>query len=199
MLCGNHMKNSQKNESTEMEDDILYLSPREFFDRIGNDWHFWLLQTDALLSASESLNTSCDNPPKPPDDPWDYLKIHMVVKMLRGMALECLFKSIWLKTGGTLTNKGKYQTIPGTKDHDLYSLAIKVSENTDLDLTIEDLKILSRLSFAITSGRYPIQKSVTGRPSTPKMDEPIKWNKWEIQKDEELFESIVYKLMSPFE
>jgi len=51
------MKNSQKNKSNEMEDDILYLSPREFFDKIGNDWHFWLLHKDALLSASESLNT----------------------------------------------------------------------------------------------------------------------------------------------
>jgi len=182
-----------------MADDIFDLPPQQLFDRLGNDWDLWLSQTDALLSASEILNISCGNPPKPPDDPWDFIKIHSVVKMLRGMAIECLLKAIWLKTGGTLTNnKGKYRTIPGTKDHDLYSLATKVSENTELGLTTEEMKILSRLSFAITSGRYPIQKSLTARPSTPNTDEIIKWNKWEIPKDDEQFESIVDKLMSAF-
>jgi hypothetical protein len=182
-----------------MPDDIFDLPPQQLFDRIGNDCDFWLFRTDGLLSASETLNSSCGDPPKPPDDPWHYMKIHMVVKMLRGMALECLLKAIWLKTGGRLTNKGKYRGILGTKDHDLYSLATKVSENIELGLTTQEKKILSRLSFAITYGRYPIQKSVTGRkPSTPKTDEMIKWNKWEIPKDDELFESIVGKLMCPF-
>ncbi len=200
------MKDSKKTKATEIADDIFDLPPQELFDKVGNDWHFWLSKTDALLSASELLNINCGNPPKPSDEPWDdtkawdYIKIHMVVKMLRGMAIECLLKAIWLKGGGTLVHKGVYRTIPGTKDHDLYSLATKVSESTELGLAVEEMKILSRLSFAITSGRYPIQKSLTGRkPSTPKMNEMIKWHKWEIPKDDELFESIVGKLMSSFD
>lgn len=178
------------------------------FDKVGNDWRFWLSQAEGLLSASELLNINCGNPPKPSDKPrdrdykkvWDYIKIHMVVRMLRGMAIECLLKAIWLKGGGTLAHKGEYRSILGTRDHDLYSLATKVSESTELGLTTEEMKILSRLSFAITAGRYPIQKSATGRkPSTPKMNERIRWNKWEIPKDDELFESIVGKLMSSFD
>ncbi len=207
-LCGKYMKDSQKTKATEVEDDIFNLPPQEIFDKVGNDWHFWLSKTDALLSASELLNINCGNPPKLTDEPrdrdykkaWDYIKIHMVVRMLRGMAVECLLKAIWLKKGGTLAHKGNYRTIPGTKDHDLYLLATKVSESTALGLTVEEMKILSRLSYAITSGRYPIQKSVTGRkPSTPKMDGRIRWHKWEIPKDDEMFESIVGKLMSSFD
>jgi hypothetical protein len=203
------MKYRQKTKTTEIVYDIFDLSPQALFDKHGNDWNSWLSRTDALLSASELLNTNCGNPPKPKSDPpsdrdyieaWDYIKIHIVVKMLRGMTIECLLKAIWLKGGGILAHKGKYRTIPGTKDHDLYSLITKVSEKTELGLTNEEMKILSRLSFAITSGRYPIQKSVTGRnPSTPKMNEKIKWNKWAIPKDDKLFGSIVAKLMSFFE
>ncbi|MFC1694074.1 hypothetical protein ACFL1R_11260 [Candidatus Latescibacterota bacterium] len=39
--------------------------------------------------------------------------------MLHAMALECLFKALWLKEGGILADGGKYIKIPGINNHNL--------------------------------------------------------------------------------
>ncbi len=181
-----------------MEDDIFSLPPQKCFDAIGNDASSWLTTSDSLLASAEILYKHIGEPPKPPNTPedvWEWFRVHDVARMLRGMAVECLLKAIWIKSGGILAKDGKYKTIPGTKNHDLYSTVIKVSEKRPLHLNDEELKLLSRLSFSIISGRYPIQKSFSGSyPSSPNDSDIIRWNKWEYPKDENIFQTIAKKM-----
>jgi len=119
--------------------------------------------------------------------------IFWTVQMLRGMALECYFKALWLKVGGTLVVDGRYQSIPGTRDHDLHSLALAVGRRAALQLTGDELTILPRLSDSITGGRYPIRRS----PDPPKLSAPSsepKWGMWRFPGDEKLLGSILVKL-----
>ena len=122
----------------------------------------------------------------------DQGKIFGIIKMLRAMALECLFKALWLKKGGKLAKDGKYVKIPGTNDHNLLSLADRVSEKCGLSINSDDRELLKRLSLSISRGRYPINKiwELTKTPPAGKV--PAEW--WRFPTDEQMFLSLLSRL-----
>ena len=135
----------------------------EAYDHIGNMPVAWLREARILQVCSANLAKDC------PvlngtwiDRDWDgVLPVESfgVVQMLRGMALECLLKGLWLKAGGTLASDGLYRKIPDTRDHDLVSVSTAVSSKSHLEITAPERDLLRRLSVAISSGRYPIPKN----------------------------------------
>ena len=181
-----------------LKEDTYKFDPQEFFDKIGNNIDLWYWKSLALLSSAEAVEGSCGQTPSDPkneEDVVEWMEIHGITRMLRGMALECMFKALWLKYGGRLAVKGKYQCIPGTKDHDLCSLEEKISEKIDTGLNSEERKLLARLSFFIIYGRYPIRKSISSYPSSPCSDEPIHWCRW-IPEDDEILNGVIEKLIN---
>jgi len=88
----------------------------------------------------------------------DYKKqsVARVQPMLLAMATECLLKALWLKYGGILAEGGTYHPIPKAPNHRLDLLAKAVSEKGDIKFTREEIELLERASFWISSGRYPI-------------------------------------------
>jgi len=75
--------------------------------------------------------------------------------MLKGMAVECLLKAMWVKRGNVLVADGRYCRVPGARDHDLPQLAAAVNFNVNST----EVAVLCRLSLFIAAGRYPIPKS----------------------------------------
>jgi hypothetical protein len=184
-----------------LDKDISNLTPQEFFDTVGNDSSSWYRKSWALLCSADAVENSCGQMPRDPDNEEEVVKwaeVHGVARMLRGMALECMFKALWIEHGGSLVSKGKYKGIPGTKDHDLCSLEAKVAEKADTGLNTEEKRLLARLSFFIEFGRYPIRKSISAKyPSSPCSDKPIRWCLWTPEKDR-LFNGIMEKLSRLF-
>ncbi|MBN1294945.1 MAG: hypothetical protein JXB48_24125 [Candidatus Latescibacteria bacterium] len=178
---------------------------REMYNRIGNLPVAWYNCFDRLLTASELLFNQIfkindegsinDSALKPRE-----LEVFSVVKMLRAMALEDLFKALWLKSGEELVNDGEYKKIPNTNDHNLIFIADKVSEKIDCEINAPERDLLKRLSLSITGGRYPIQSSWVnskiqkyfgggfGPPGV-----------WHFPKDEKLFDTLVERLKKIFE
>jgi hypothetical protein len=167
------------------------------FEGAGNSSDIWLITVDSLLNAAAVLRAKRGE--QLPDDETKILqwfRLHTVVQMLRGMAIECFLKAVWLKRGGTLVDNGEYKGIQGAADHDLLSLFDAVSPKTPLCFTDQEREILKRLSYAITSGRYPIGKSVDGPKRFALSSDPF-WGLWRTS-DEALFDSIVNKLYRVF-
>ena len=179
-----------------MNEDISDLTPQEFFDTVGNNIDLWYWKSLALLSSAEAVENSCGQIPSDPkneEEVYRWMELHGITRMLRGMAIECMFKALWLKHGGRLADKGKYKSIPGTKDHDLCSLEDKMAEKVHTGLNTEERRLLARLSFFIVYGRYPIRKSISAYPSSPCSDEPIRWCRW-IAEDDRTLNEVIKKL-----
>jgi hypothetical protein len=174
---------------------------RTIFDSIGNDISPWCWKSLALLLSADAVENSCGQIPNDPnneEEVFKWVEVHGITRMLRGMALECMFKALWLEYGGSLVNRGKYKGIPGTKDHDLCSLESKVAEKVDTGLNTKEKRLLARLSFFIENGRYPIRKSYFSRyPSYPYSDKPICWYLWAPEHDK-IFNDLVAKLDNLF-
>jgi hypothetical protein len=181
-----------------MNKDPFNLQPQEYFDSRGNDESMWHMTAYYLLKAADILYREIGNPPKYNKNVkliCDWMYVHGIARMLRGMAIECLFKALWLHYGGVLVKNGKYRGIPEAKDHDLFSIYNNIYKKCNLNLTHEELLMLSRFSFAITNGRYPIQRSFTcSYPSAPLADYEVKWNKVEYQKDKNIFKRIIKEI-----
>lgn len=176
------------------------------FDDIGNNYREWVFTADELLTANRFLcehsyhlspdwGSMDEHPPT-----FDELRITGVILMLRAMAVECLLKALWLKSGEQLASDGKYRSIPGTKDHDLITLADKVSKKIPLVFSADESDFIRRLSRNIVSGRYPIHKDwqVNSMPRAggdrrhlPGIAFP--------DHDDDLFAAVVSKLRHPFE
>lgn len=171
------------------------------FDDRGNDHREWLYTADDLLAAirflcQHSYHLSPDWGSIREHFPsYDELRITGVILMLRAMAVECLLKALWIKGGGQLACDGKYRKIPDTNDHELLTLADKVSEKIDLNLSANKRDFLKRLSRNIVGGRYPIHKNwqIHIRPQAggdrrriPEIMVP--------DNDDDLFNSIISKL-----
>jgi hypothetical protein len=132
----------------------------------------------------------------PTSDEW---RITGVIIMLRAMAVECLLKALWLKSGGQLAKNGKYRGIPGTRDHDLASLADKVTERLSLNLSDSESDLLQRLSCNIAGGRYPIQKNWNLNMQPQAGGDRRRTTDMLPDYDDDLFTSLVSKLRTPFE
>ncbi len=174
------------------------------FNQVGNTPEVWQICAEELLISSRLLFDNYSKidfqglavgDPIPPEG-----RIFSVVKMLRAMALECFFKALWLKGDGHLAINGKYAKIPETDDHNLISLADKVSEKFDLNVTNDERHLLNRLSLSIAGGRYPIQQTwelakIRSLPGGGKGSPTY----WKFPIDEELFTSLVTRLIHTLE
>lgn len=183
-----------------MDSDFDKFSPQESFNTTGNDPTAWFDTAASLLDSANIIISNIGRPeekPQTPDAIWDWVRINYVSRMLRGMAVECLLKAVWLKSGEILASNGKFRNIPNTKSHDLYGLYKAINERIPLNFNEEELKFIARLSFASESARYPIRKSAMGSyPSKPNCEDPVKWNRTVYTEDEVVFDNIVNKLTS---
>lgn len=159
------------------------LSSEEFwnrqFDVGGNIPGFWIDVAFSLRTAADVLERfkgprMFEFKTKMTRSDYEKQSVGRVHAMLLGMATECLLKALWLKYGGILAKGGTYRPIPKAPNHRLDLLAIAVSGKGDIKFTQQELELLERASFWISSGRYPIptksrnnlarQKPIIGDP-----------------------------------
>jgi hypothetical protein len=109
--------------------------------------------------------------------------LHAPEMMLRGFAVECLLKGLWVRQGNKLAENGKYVRVPNIKnEHDLVGLAVEVG----FTMTAEQRDLLEHLSvYTITVGRYPIPVRTT--------NSRLVW--WTTPKDNETLDGIVADLL----
>jgi hypothetical protein len=177
--------------------DLLDQPPEKIHEAFGNDLEQWLLRAEAL-HPGEILYGNIGEPPTAAgdiDEVWSWFSVHDIGRMLRGMALECLLKAMWLAAGELLVKNEHFVGIRGIKSHDLYGMYVIVCKKHKSLLNEEEKKPVARLSYAIVSARYPISKSSRGDyPSAPTSRNKVQWNKWSHHEDSALFESLWKKL-----
>jgi len=181
-----------------MSDDWDWLIKQ--YNMVGNEPLAWWITAENLLVASQFLclhsathqlsgKEFFDLHKKLPLP--DETKVYGVIQMLRGMAVEALLKGLWVDYGGTLAETGRYKKIPGTTEHQLVSLAEKVTTVINLDLSSNERSVLERLSISIVDGRYPIQKLWESK-------KPEKLPIWYVHRDEAIITSMISKFKSKF-
>jgi hypothetical protein len=165
----------------------------EQYNKVGNDHNAWASSANDLLAASRLLGKirakfdieSVAAGEAIPDEG----RIHPTEIMLRGFAVECLQKGLWVKRGGTICRDGKYVGVKGAGDHDLLGL----SDANNLPFSQNQRGVLKRLSIFMTSvGRYPIPRhwsntkiqSASGGGKAPS-------TYWTTPSDDKTYDSIV--------
>jgi len=136
----------------------------KLYDRTGNTSAAWILAGDSLQAAARILKAHRDrfDPTQlnVGDNVPDEGKALFPELMLKGFAVECLLKALWLKRGNKLAVGGKYVGVKGAADHDL----LKLADTVGLHLNRKARDILKRLSIIMTSGgRYPIPRDWSAR------------------------------------
>jgi hypothetical protein len=165
----------------------------EQYQRAGNDHNAWASSAGDLLAASRLLRKlrgafdveSVGIGDAIPDEG----RVHPTELMLRGFAVECLLKAVWVRRGGTVCVDGKYVGVKGANDHDL----VQLCDANGLSFTEPERNVLKRLSLFTTSvGRYPVPKrwSDTRIQRTPGggKGSPTYWS---TPSDDEAYASIV--------
>ena len=178
-------------------------NPEEVHEMIGNLPDSWVRKANELLISSALLYerySEIDH-----SDPREHLKpeaqVLEIILMLRGMAIECFLKAIWLDKGQNFIKDGRFRNIPNSGNHDLVAIANEVFTLMDMKISSEERRILERLTLSIERGRYPISK----KPSPNRMamrrknenDLEVHFNlEWSLSKDESQFDSFISKLMN---
>jgi hypothetical protein len=168
------------------------------YDQVGNLSVAWQSSAESLLAAASLLRTAREAARATPlhvgDPISDAERSHPSELMLRGFALECLFKAVWVKRGNKLASGGKLQPIKGAAPHDL----LQLSDTLQFSSAPPERDLLKRLSLFITSvGRYPIatdwartkiQKSFDGGYGPPTY--------WVSPRDYETYGALVTRLLA---
>lgn len=119
---------------------------QEQHDLVGNFWPAWRMSADGLLYASGVLRGRMSV------RRGAIARVGPVELMLRGFAVECLLKAIWLKKGHLLTQAGRLIPIQAGA-HDL----VQIAQRVGVRLSAREKDVLRRLShFAAYAGRYPV-------------------------------------------
>jgi hypothetical protein len=179
----------------------LFSQPLEaIYAAAGNDAEQWVLHAYALLRAGDMLYSTIGEPPPGtagPEAVWDWFGVHNIGRMLRGMALECLLKAAWLRSGGRLVERKRFVGIPGTQGHDLYRMYVEVCKKRPIALNLQEKRLLARFSYAIVMARYPVAKSFGGGyPSAPTSRNKMKWNAWSHHADTKVWCSLRDKILA---
>jgi len=168
------------------------------YDQVGNLPAAWEMSADSLLAAASLLRAARENsgtaPPQVGDPVSEGEKSQPSELMIRGFALECFFKALWVKKGNQLASGGKLQPIKGAAPHDLLQLADTVA----FQCGPNERDVLKRLSLFTTSvGRYPIatewgrtriQKSFDGGSGPPTY--------WASPRDYTTYDALVARLVA---
>lgn len=173
----------------------------ENYGRVANEPYTWLSSAQDLLTACDFLlphnaivNHDWGTVGGPPP-PSETIRISGVIGMLRAMAIGCLLKGIWVKSGEKIAEDGEFKRIPGSRQHDLVQLADVVDARFSLGLSPKDRELLGRLSLYNSSGRYPIPShwqhhSIRNLPQGGKGTPTY----WVIPADERLFSELIKRL-----
>ena len=131
------------------------------------EWHLeaannpdtWETAADDLLNASGVLTREREAVLKREPEHTDVKSalaatmLRPVELMLRGMALECLMKAVWLKRGGRFVEGDGFRDFAGGRKHDL----IEMANALRLKLLPREEDVLDRLTaFVRFAGRYPV-------------------------------------------
>ena len=167
------------------------------FERAGNSADAWASVAENLCFAAQVLLEKSDEAETlAPDQEVTQLsnraRLGAIELMLKGMAMECLLKALWVKQGNLFVQAGDFEPVFGAGAHDLRQLAQAVSIST----TPHESDLLGRLSHFIEyGGRYPIPKKsmklgFISSPSGGKAS-PMTWT---TPTDNVLFEGLVSKI-----
>ncbi len=166
--------------------------------RAGNCFAAWQSAADDLLAASQVLreraesfdpNSLAVGDPIPAEG-----RLGAVELMLRGMAIECLLKALWLRHGNTLVKDGRYVGVHGAGDHDLPQLA-SASKFAISDLETDLLRRLSH--FIQYGGRYPVPREAAKlKPTRTPGGGAVPATTWSSPADGKLFDALVLRLSS---
>jgi hypothetical protein len=132
----------------------------ERFDRVGNDPHAWNATAVMLLAAADLLK----NPPEREG------MIHPPEMMLRGFALECLLKGLWVSQSKSLYKDGQYQRVKDVNGHDVQDHDLRgLADAIGFPLNPEQRYVLERLTaYTTVIGRYPL-------PKRPEQQQVFRW------------------------
>lgn len=130
------------------------------FNYFGNSISEWLRKVFDLLVASRLIDNHVKKLRKSLFQARKFKPIsyHAVDPcfMLKGFAIECYLKAIWLIQGNKLIVKNKYEPIPNAEQHDLRQLSTAINLNI---FSKDELRFLDTLSHYSTGpGRYPVSK-----------------------------------------
>lgn len=115
----------------------------KLFDWLGNRPSAWFGLADTLLKSAALV---WERRNEIPHSVW-------VALMLRGYAVENLFKGRWVQKGNALSESGRYQRIPGIGDHNL----VQTANTVGLSCSEPRTNVLHALTNAIRYlGRYPV-------------------------------------------
>ena len=169
----------------------------DIYDIVGNMPRSWVVKAVVLFNAGDLVLKHHDTMPfdegnfDQAERKFDTLNI---VRMLKGMGMECLLKATWLSTGENLAEGGKLKKTLKTPSHDLYAIARLVCEKASIPLSEEEGKTFARLAFGIETGRYPMAANIAKCPTVP-TTKGIYLHSWG-PKDEELCENFAAKLIA---
>lgn len=178
------------------DDDEDEATMQEQYDMMANATSEWLNKAAALFTAGDVLFKLYEST-RPGAKARRKTKERFfhdlcVIKMLRGMGIECLLKAVWVDQGEVMGKSGKFVKSLNANSHDLYAIARVVCEKSDIRLSDEEGHMLARLAFTIEMGRYPVSTSFNKFPSKPGI-QPTYFYAWQ-PKDESLFQAFVTKL-----
>jgi hypothetical protein len=158
--------NSWDRSSADRNQKLSDLSPEDGYDAAANAPLAWVLIADNLLmsvSYLEGVFRAGLDSKATGGIAGHSIRIMGAVLMLRGCAMECFLKALYLTSGRRLGVNGRYES-PGGKSHDLACLA----ERVGLTLTESERFLFVCLGFWIEQGRYPVPSSAgkrrIGRP-----------------------------------
>ena len=166
----------------------------KIYERAGNEPACWRSCAQDLLAAASVLRQRREKcPPDVTDDlvgsQW---RIHPPELMLRGMAVECLLKALWVKRGNRIVKDGEYVGVPGAGSHNL----VQVAGVLQLRLSRPEVDLLRRLTeFIEYGGRYPVPRNAQDlRPIRRPGGGKAPGTGWFTPGDQLLFDNVIRRL-----
>jgi hypothetical protein len=145
------------------------------FDANGNLSATWWFIGQNLLVSSDMLSRSLllETSESPTDEEVEARRVDARIRgstlMLRGCAVECLLKALYVDAGNALAREGEYIRPPGVVDHDLVALAKAAA----FSVSPAERSLLKLLGYWIKQGRYPIMAGWSQYPRFSANEKPL--------------------------
>jgi hypothetical protein len=155
------------------------------FDTKGNLPQPWWIVGQNLLASSDLLGRALvlDTPAALTEQDAQAFRMDARVRgatlMLRGCAVECLLKALYVAAGNVLARDGDYIRPPGVADHDL----IRLAQAAGFLMSAAERSLLKLLSYWIKQGRYPLMANWAQRPSFSRDEKALAVN-WDAECEE---------------
>jgi hypothetical protein len=171
---------------------------RRLYDTVGNDPRAWFMKAIALFEsgdlASREFSGRFASFNREDEFERDFLfNLLNIVRMLKGMAMECMLKAAWISSGEILAKDGRMERSLKTNAHDLYAMAEIVCAKVSIPISEDEGMVLARLALGIETGHYPTTTAMRKLPSRPSKKTPY-LHKWD-DRDEQILKGLVEKLV----